>query len=110
MIMCCSTCLFWWLGAGLFTIAGACLVGWLASRNLAIAILLACLSSISATIFNRDGTPANVQTSVNGTLDGHTVTIPSGNFTWASGVTISGEGVKIQGKDQAALEAGAPGA
>jgi hypothetical protein len=53
--------------------------------------------------FNSNGTPANVQTLVNGAVDGDTVTIPSGNFTWASSVTISGKGVKIQGKDQAAL-------
>lgn len=101
--MCCLTCLFWWLGAGLLTIGGASLVGWLASRNLAIAILLACLSSASATIFNSNGPPANVQTLVHGAVDGDTVTTPSGNFTWASSVTISGKGVKIQGKDQAAL-------
>jgi hypothetical protein len=101
--MCCLTCLFWWLGAGLLTMAGACLVGWLASRNLAIAILLACLSSASATIFNSNGIPANVQTLVNGAVDGGTVTIPSGNFTWASDVTIPDKDVKIQGKDRAAL-------
>jgi len=78
-------------------------VGWLTSRNLAIAILLACLSSASATIFNSNGTPADVHTLMNGAVDGDTVTIPSGNFTWASSVTISGKGLKIQGKDQAAL-------
>jgi hypothetical protein len=55
------------------------------------------------TIFNSNGTPANVQTLVNGAVDGDTVTIPSGNFTWASSVTISGKGIKIQGKDQAAF-------
>ena len=88
----CWPCLFWWLGAGLLTIAGACLVGWAASRNLAIAILLACLSSASATSFNSNGTPANVQTLVHGAVDGDTVTIPAGNLTWASSVTISGEG------------------
>ena len=109
-MMCCLTCLLWWLGAGLLTIAGACLVGWAASRNLAITILLACLSNASATVFNSDGSPANVQTLVNGALDGGTVAIPSGNFTWASSVTISAKGVKMQGKDQAALHAGAPAA
>jgi hypothetical protein len=98
-MMCCLTCLSWWLGAGVLTIAGACLVGWLTSRNLAIAILLACLSGASATIFNSNRTPSNVQTLVKGAVDGDTVTIPSGNFTWAS----SGKGVKIQGKDQDAL-------
>jgi hypothetical protein len=77
------------------------LLGWLASRNLAIAILLACLPSASATIFNSNSTPANVQTLVNGTVDGDRVTIPSGNFAWAS--NISGKGVNVQGKDQAAL-------
>jgi hypothetical protein len=70
----CWVCLFWWLGAGLITIAGACLVEWLASRNLAIAILLACLSSASATIFNSNDTPANVQILVNGAVTGDTVT------------------------------------
>ena len=78
-------------------------MGWAAARNLAITILLACLYSASATVFNSNGTPANVQTLVNGVVDGDTVTIPSGNFTRASSVTISGEGVKIQGKDRAAL-------
>jgi hypothetical protein len=102
-MMCCLTCLSWWLGAGLLTIVGACLVGWLTSRNLAIAILLACLSGASATIFNSNGTPSNVQTLVNGAVDGDMVTIPSGNFIWAPSVTISGKGVKIQGKDQDAL-------
>jgi hypothetical protein len=70
----CWICLFWWLGAGLITIAGACLVEWLASRNLAIAILLACLSSASATIFNSNDTPVNVQILVNGAVTGDTVT------------------------------------
>jgi hypothetical protein len=103
-MMCCLTCLLWWLGAGLLTIVGACLVGWLASRNLAIAIFLACLSSVSATIFNSNSAPANVQTLVDGAVDsGDTVTIPSGNFAWASSVTILGERVKILGMDQAAL-------
>jgi hypothetical protein len=46
---------------------------------------------------------------VDGAVDGGTVTIPSGNFTWASS-EISGKGVKIQGKDQAALDAGTPAA
>jgi hypothetical protein len=76
---------------------------------MAIAIFLACLSSASATIFNSNGTPVIVQTLVDGAVDGGTVTIPSGNFTWASS-EISGKGVKIQGKDQAALDAGTPAA
>ena len=90
--------------------SGSVLSGMAEMRNLAIAILLACLSGASATIFNSNGTASNVQTLVNGALDGGTVAIPSGNFTWASSVTISAKGVKMQGKDQAALHAGAPAA
>lgn len=30
--------------------------------------------------------------------DGDTVTIPAGNFTWTSGISISGKGIKLQGQ------------
>jgi len=108
--MMCWPCLFWLLGAGLLTIAGACFVGWLAIEESGDRDIAGMSSSASATIFNSNGTPANVQTLVNGAVDADTVAIPSGNFTWASSVTISGKGVKIQGKDQAAFKAGAPAA
>lgn len=49
------------------------------------------------TTYNSDGSRADVQAKINAASDGDTVTIPAGSFTWASGVTISGKGVHLQG-------------
>jgi hypothetical protein len=48
-------------------------------------------------VYTTDGTQADVQAKINGAVGGDTVTIPSGSFTWTSGVTISGKYLKIQG-------------
>jgi hypothetical protein len=49
-----------------------------------------------ATTYNSDGSAANVQTLHNAALNGDTITLPAGTFTWATGVTIS-KGITLQG-------------
>lgn len=65
-------------------------------KNLLIFFLLFSTSLFAAT-YNSDGSQADVQSKINSASSGDTVTIPSGSFTWTSGVTISGKGIKIQG-------------
>lgn len=50
-----------------------------------------------AATFNSDGSRTDVQAKIDAAVDGDIVTIPSGTFTWTSGVTISGKGIHIQG-------------
>lgn len=40
---------------------------------------------------------AQVQQAINSATQGQTVTIPAGNCTWTSGVTIAGKGITLQG-------------
>ena len=58
--------------------------------------LLAGLSASAAT-FVSDGSSADTQAKINAAADGDTVQIPAGSFTWTTGVSISGKGVKLQG-------------
>jgi hypothetical protein len=53
-------------------------------------------SQCEATVYNSDGSAANVQALHNAVLDGDTITLPAGAFTWATGVTIT-KAIKIQG-------------
>lgn len=65
-------------------------------RNL---ILFLCLfpALAFATTYNSDGSQADVASKISGAVDGDIITLPSGTFTWTSGVTISGKGITIQG-------------
>jgi len=54
------------------------------------------IASHAATLAS-NGSQADVQSKISGAVDGDTVTIPAGTFTWTSGVTISGKGIKLQG-------------
>jgi hypothetical protein len=49
-----------------------------------------------ATVYHSDGSAASVQALHNAALNGDTITLPAGAFTWTTGVTIS-KAVKIQG-------------
>jgi hypothetical protein len=40
---------------------------------------------------------SDVQAAINSAAEGDTVTIPAGSCAWASGVTISGKGISVQG-------------
>ena len=62
------------------------------------AALFCCTEFASGTIYNSNGSSADVQAKINLASDGDSVTIPSGTFTWSSGVNISGKGVKLQGQ------------
>ena len=53
-------------------------------------------SHCEATVYNSDGSAANVQALHNAALDGDTITLPIGTFTWFTGVTIT-KAIKIQG-------------
>jgi hypothetical protein len=53
-------------------------------------------SHCEATVYNSDGSAANVQALHNAALNGDTITLPVGTFTWFTGVTIT-KAIKIQG-------------
>src|SRR6267142_545626 len=53
-------------------------------------------SHCEATIYNSDGSAASVQALHNAALDGDTIALPAGTFTWSTGVIIT-KGIKIQG-------------
>lgn len=53
--------------------------------------------SVSAATLSSDGSRADVASKISSAVDGDVVTIPSGDYTWASGVTISGKGIHLQG-------------
>lgn len=52
--------------------------------------------SALATVYNSDGSAASVQGLHDAVLDGDTITLPAGTFTWATGINIS-KGITIQG-------------
>jgi len=66
-------------------------------------LLLALISGVcfashcEATIYNSDGSAASVQALHNAALDGDTITLPAGTFTWSAPVTVS-KAIKIQGE------------
>src|SRR2546430_2055638 len=64
---------------------------------LALFLGLCLASHCEATIYNSDGSAANVQSLVNIATDGDTVTIPAGWFTWNTTVAISGKAITLQG-------------
>jgi hypothetical protein len=51
----------------------------------------------SSPTFTTDGTVSDVQAAIDAAVDGDTVIIPPGDHSWASGVTVSGKGIHIQG-------------
>ena len=51
----------------------------------------------AGTVYHSDGSAANVQALHNAALDGDTITLPAGTFTWSIPVTIS-KAIKIQGE------------
>src|SRR5437762_991628 len=53
-------------------------------------------SYCEATIYNSDGSATSVQALANQCLDGDTITLPTGTFTWSTTVTIS-KGITLQG-------------
>jgi len=62
------------------------------------AIVIVTWSGFSAlgTVYNSDGSAANVQALHNAVLNGDTITLPVGSFTWPTPVTIS-KAIKLQG-------------
>jgi len=53
-------------------------------------------SHCEATVYHSDGSAASVQALHNAALNGDTITLPAGTFTWTTGVTIS-KAIEIQG-------------
>lgn len=49
------------------------------------------------TTYNSDGSQADVASKITGASNGDTITLPSGTFTWTSGVTITGKYLSITG-------------
>jgi hypothetical protein len=62
---------------------------------LAVSLLDSTLAT-SATLVS-DGSAADTQAKINSAADGDTVQIPAGSFTWATGVSVAGKGIKLQG-------------
>ena len=60
----------------------------------------------AATVTASSCSLSNVQTAVNNATAGDTVTVPSGNCTWADGVTIS-KGITVQGAGSSTIITGA---
>ncbi len=62
-----------------------------------------------ATVYNSDGSAASVQGLANAALNGDTITLPRGTFSWATGVTITkmitlqGQGTGTGGGDQTVI-------
>ncbi len=65
-------------------------------KLITFAILLAIIPSTWGTTFNSDGSPSNIQTLHSQAQNGDTITLPTGTFTWTTGITIS-KGITIQG-------------
>src|SRR2546429_2311157 len=71
------------------------------TRTIRITIFILIFGGLSvpncrARLYHSDGSAASVQALLKGALNGDTITLPAGTFTWATGVTIS-KAVKIQG-------------
>jgi len=49
-----------------------------------------------ATVYHSDGSAASVQGLLNAVVNGDTITLPAGIFTWATGVTVR-KGITLQG-------------
>src|SRR4051812_6106687 len=65
-------------------------------RTILLLLLSCCLSLRGATL-SSDGSQSDTQTKINSAVDGDTVTLPSGSFSWGSGVTITGKGIRLTG-------------
>ena len=63
---------------------------------MSILVLIGFAGRCDATVYNSDGSAASVQGLANAALNGDTITLPAGTFTWTTGVTIS-KAIKIQG-------------
>ena len=61
-----------------------------------IVILIWSGFSALATVYHSDGSAASVQGLQNAVLNGDTITLPAGTFTWTTGVTIS-KAITLQG-------------
>ena len=63
-----------------------------------IGVFLATVRIASATTFNSDGSPTNIQSiHDNQAQNGDTITVPSGTFTWATKITIT-KAITLQGQ------------
>lgn len=60
------------------------------------ALLSSCVSAL-ATTYSSDGSSSDVQAKINLAANSDIVTLPSGTFTWTSGVTVTGKAIQIQG-------------
>lgn len=65
--------------------------------RLLLFLLLAGILNAHATTYNSDGSNSDVSTKIGTAVDGDTIMIPAGSFSWTTGVVISGKGIKLQG-------------
>jgi hypothetical protein len=67
-------------------------------KSLLFVVVFSCCVAFQcgATVYQSDGSAASVQGLQNAVLDGDTITIPAGTFTWSTRVNIS-RGVTLQG-------------
>lgn len=62
-----------------------------------LSILLLFATVATAAIWSTDGSQADVALKIASAVDGDTVTLPAGTFTWYFGVTVTGKGIEIRG-------------
>jgi hypothetical protein len=74
---------------------GLALIVWGKVKPVICTILLS-FSNVYAITWNSDGSAVNVQQLHDAAADGDTITLPSGTFVWATGVTIT-KGITLQG-------------
>jgi hypothetical protein len=70
---------------------------WLAFPLILLCSLLYSGGAYAATINAASCSSANVQSAINSASNGDVVTVPAGNCTWTSRVTISGKSITLQG-------------
>jgi hypothetical protein len=73
-----------------------------------ITLLAIAASSSQATTWETNGSPGDVQAKINRASSGDTVHIPSGTFSWTTGVVLNKGGVTLRG-DTVVTNAGCPG-
>lgn len=75
-----------------------------------VMLLLSFALSLRAATLVSDGTLSDTQTQVDAAVDGDIVALPSGSFTWAGSLTISGKGIHLRGNGSGRVVARSIGA
>ena len=55
-------------------------------------------TNLGGGVYQSDGSASDTQAAINAALDGQTVQIPNGTYTWTTGVAISGKAITLTGQ------------